>query len=293
MDRDEHMSSLNQVLKWSVEESTKQGREARPVDPGFVENHREIINALFSNEYEEIEKLRVIVANRSVDLENRLEALETLEEFAQDLNYAKNFKKVGILKTLVDLYDAEENDKVKIMLVWILGTCMQDVSSIKEDVLSLNGANVLCDALDSQNPKLRAKAVMASSALMKNSPELAEQVKSSGVLDKLVLRLRDEDSAVQSRAIFLLEHSRNMLCDYFAEKAAEDQEVVSALLDKATSAEGEDAAKAVACAILPSEAGRRNLRALDAQNRVPTAAKTLSEPEHKKALLDVLVKTRQ
>eukprot|EP00188_Purpureofilum_apyrenoidigerum_P000526 Plantae.Rhodophyta-Purpureofilum_apyrenoidigerum.ctg1233.p1 GENE.Plantae.Rhodophyta-Purpureofilum_apyrenoidigerum.ctg1233~~Plantae.Rhodophyta-Purpureofilum_apyrenoidigerum.ctg1233.p1 ORF type:complete len:293 (+),score=76.94 Plantae.Rhodophyta-Purpureofilum_apyrenoidigerum.ctg1233:218-1096(+) len=292
MDQNQRMQSLNQVLKWSVEEATKDGREAQPVDPAFVEKNREIVNALFANEYEEIEKLRIIAADQSIGLEDRLEALEVLEEFAQDMNYAINFKKVGIVKTLVDLYRAEQNDRIKVMVVWILGTCMQDVPTVKNDVLSLNGADVLSDALSGANPKLRAKGVMASSALMRNSPQLAEAISRSGILDKLVARLKDEDDAVQARALFLLENSRSTLCNYFAEKAAGSPDVVSSVLSRALSGEGENAAKALASGLLPSNAGAMNLRMLDAESKLSAAAATTTDPEHRSALLSIVEKLR-
>uniref|UniRef100_A0A7S2ZKX1 Nucleotide exchange factor Fes1 domain-containing protein n=1 Tax=Rhodosorus marinus TaxID=101924 RepID=A0A7S2ZKX1_9RHOD len=289
MDSDPRLKSLNQVLKWSVKESTKDGAEVRKVDPKVVEENKHLLDELFKDEYGGIEALRKLAADESADVGDRAEALEALEEYAQDLNFAVNFGKVGVLRTAVDVFRGSEDSRLRANAVWLLGTSMQDVQSVKDELVEMGVIPVLKEALEDENSgKVRAKGVMASSALLRNSPQYEERFTAAGGLNAIGMRLLDTEQQPRERAMFFLEHSRKNKCDYFASYVSSDKSLTENLLDRVASDQDEAAAAAIAEAVEPSATTQELFQAkLECLKEI---AKSSKEPEFKRALLKIIVK---
>lgn len=300
MSEGRELSSLNRLLQWSVKETAAGGSEGdpKPIDREKIEQNREILDLVFMDEYKNIEVLRGTVASPGEGEEGvgrRIEALEALEEYAHDLDYAVNFGKVGVIKTLVEVYDEENLDeKVKMMVVWVLGTIMQDAQGVKAEVVTLNGVPVIAKALRDPSAKVRAKAVMASSALLRESPMFLEVFTTSGALKELINCLTDVDELPRRRAIFFLEHCRSTKAEYYADIVCKHRELIGKLLDYAVDENDEGAARALSAAVATNPDGIANLLANHAEDRVAEASRRAkTDPDQKRALLEILVKLKK
>lgn len=209
------LSSLNKLLQWSAAHSdpateSSTGREkALQKAPEQLAADRKWLDAAFPDMFADVKRLIALLKDEEnpLSVDDTVEALEGLEEYFVDLNHAVNIDKLGALELVLESAKAP-HARVRAAAVWVLGSAMRDLEEVKELVMQRNGHQVLSDCLEDEDDAVRAKAVMASSALLRHSKEeLRNQFAVVGGNMNLKRLLADGNIQVRRRARFFLQHA--------------------------------------------------------------------------------------
>lgn len=210
----EDVSSLNKLLQWSTANSANDSgipsegyQKAVEKDPEQVEADRQWLDAAFPDMYAEIKVLIGMLEKEDVSTDETVDVLEGLQEYFADLNYAVNIDKLGALDPILRC-TKEESACVRAAAVWVLGTALQDLDEVKQTFMKKDGHLVLAEALKDADATVRAKAVMASSALLRNSDQdIHRKFKEAGGVMSLRYLISDANVQVRRRARFFLQHA--------------------------------------------------------------------------------------
>lgn len=228
----EEITSLNRLLQWATanteeKEPTNEGATTLTTTTASTETNetkkksnfenitqadREWLDAAFPDVYEGLREIVKQLDSEKPD--ERIDALSDLQEFLMDLNYATNIDKFGALDPLIRLSRPDEGNSTeeRSLAIWCLGTASQHLNSIKLLLISndvhLLIANTLSDP--STPPQVLAKAVMASSALLRDSSdEVIEAFEEAGGMKGLRLALSNDHVGTRKKVRFFYAHCGN------------------------------------------------------------------------------------
>lgn len=244
------LTSLNKFLQWSTAHSvppteSSAGREkVVSKTPEQLATDREWLDTAFPDMFGDVKRLVALLTDEKNPLttEEKVEALESLEELFADLNYAVNIDKLGALEPILECAAAEQAE-VRTAAVWALGSALQDLQEVKEVFMKRDGHETLARCLADENHKVRAKAVMASSALLRNSSkEIRDRFAEIGGIAALRRVLADDNIFVRRRARFFLQHAPVTGNEEFIKGLLEDQNAVAALSESVAALDVEDVA---------------------------------------------------
>lgn len=244
------LSSLNKMLQWSTAHSApisepSLGREkAAQKTPEQLAADREWLDGAFPDMFADVNRLIVLLKDEEnpLSVDETVEALEGLEEYFSDLNYAVNIDKLGALELLMGNVNSP-HARVRAAAIWVLGSAMRDLEEVKELIMQRNGHQVLADRLDDEDCTVRAKAVMASSALLRHSKkEWRDQFAAVGGSMKLRRLLADENIQVRRRARFFLQHASQTGNEDFVKDLLSDRVSVANLSQSISELDVDDVA---------------------------------------------------
>lgn len=225
---EEDISSLNQLLQWATANSANSGgdvdgnddskprqtHEAASTDEEQLRKDREWLDTAFPDMYAGVRELVAVLETPSSSTDDRVEALHGLQEFFLDLNYAINIDKVGALDPVLRCAEETgeggegEDDDVRAAAVWVLGTAMQHLSDVKKLLLTRDAHKTIAARLSDNAPAVRAKAVMAASALLRHADtDITRAFDAVGGTAALRARLADSHQPTRRRARFFLQHA--------------------------------------------------------------------------------------
>lgn len=231
------LTSLNKFLQWSAahsappEEQSEGRAKALAKSSDQLAADREWLDAAFPDMFADVKRLVTLLTEdkQPLSTEETVVALEGLEEYFADLNYAVNIDKLGALTPILHNAKAQQ-PAVRVAALWALGTAMKDLEEVKNIVVEKGGISVLHDALADEDAKVRAKAVMASSALLRHAKDdIKQKFDQAGGTKALRGLLADEDVTVSRRARFFLQHAQHTGNDDFVQGVLADRVAVAAL----------------------------------------------------------------
>ncbi|KAI2623350.1 Fes1-domain-containing protein [Hypoxylon sp. NC1633] len=186
--------NLNELLKWSIENST-------PSDPSAPEStaHRTTLNpemlAAIMGGPSDAELMQASIAHITstdpeITLESKLTAFDNLEQLVESLDNANLLSKLGLWTPLLEILGHEE-DQLRLMAAWCVGTAVQNNAPTQERLVALGGVEKLVgmalgervpmekragdgevtaeDAISGEETKdVRRKAVYALSSAVRN-----------------------------------------------------------------------------------------------------------------------------
>ncbi|KAI2641886.1 Fes1-domain-containing protein [Hypomontagnella submonticulosa] len=138
--------SLNELLKWSIENSA-------PTDPSAPESTgpRTTLNAealaAIMGAPSDAELMQASIANITstdpeITLESKLTAFDNLEQLVESLDNANLLSKLGLWTPLLELLGHEE-DQLRLMAAWCVGTAVQNNAPSQERLVALGGVEKL------------------------------------------------------------------------------------------------------------------------------------------------------
>lgn len=243
----EGLTSLNRMLQWGAANSSGPDAASAAAEtqkkrtPEQLKEDRAWLDAAFPDMFDNVKKLTALLSGRPVSpddpepeplsIDERVEALESLEEYMADLNYAINIAKLGTLETVVD-HASHQSPRVRAASLWVLGTAMQDFAEAKEQIVDGGGIPPIVAGLrDADNVAPRAKAAMAVSALLKHAGESTRKAfESAGGMPFLLACLYDEAPSVRRRIQFMLQHAHTVGLDWVGVAALADAETVGKIV---------------------------------------------------------------
>lgn len=230
----EDITSLNKLLQWSTAQSdnSAQSSTSKHVpakSPAQLERDKEWLDAAFPDMYAEIKALVKILKQQDLDGETVVDALEGLQEYFLDLNYAVNIEKIDAVDPVLSRFRSER-PAIRAAAIWVVGTAMRDLQEVKDIFMRHDIHVLLAQSLKDDDDKVRAKAVMASSALLRHSTtDIQSQFDEAGGSAALHLALSDANIQVRRRARFFLQHALATGNATFVEQLITDRNAVVAL----------------------------------------------------------------
>lgn len=209
----EQQQSLNELLKWSIENSasTQNGESTAPADRSRGLNAEALAQLLGGPS--DADRMRgamaaIVAPADQVDEENKMVAWDNLEQLIEQIDNANNLAHLGLWIPLIQQLSNEEAQS-RMMAAWCLSTAVQNNVKCQEKLLEKGAIAQLAKlATDDAVQAVRKKAVTALSSEVRNfQPGLDELHKfvpkelwagSNGVdagdmeaVDEVIQKLRD------------------------------------------------------------------------------------------------------
>jgi len=176
--------NLNNLLKWSIENSKPQGTTGvaavdngagagAPTGTPSSDLTPELMAALFGGPSEaELMKAAIELINdpdESVTLDQRLTAFDNFEQLIESLDNANNLENLQLWAPLLDLLEHEERE-LRLMAAWCVGTAVQNNVKTQERLLARGGLPRLVHLAthDDEHETVRRKAIYALSSAVRN-----------------------------------------------------------------------------------------------------------------------------
>ncbi|KAK7935760.1 Nucleotide exchange factor Fes1 [Apiospora marii] len=200
----DNQKSLNDLLKWSIANSTNPTAAAAAAQPNGDASTQEdptgavaaaaarglnpeSLKALFGGPSDADLMMAAVAHIRSEDpevtLESKLTAFDNLEQLIESLDNANLLSKLGLWTPLLELL-AHDESEIRLMACWVVGTAVQNNEPSQERLVALGGverlvAMALGDRLtadgardesktDKEAKDVRRKAVYALSSACRN-----------------------------------------------------------------------------------------------------------------------------
>lgn len=169
------------ILKWSLaqQDGTKPS-EVQPLseevkmcqlaiifqDRAFFEK---AVEAACETDASKMKKILDELKMDDIDDEKRMNLLELLEEYLENLDNAVDFQQLGGYQSIIDLIRSTKNEEVILLCFSLLGTSCQNQPKIQK---ILTEANIVPQIMDfviySDNMKLKTKGIRCISCIISN-----------------------------------------------------------------------------------------------------------------------------
>ncbi|TDZ22413.1 Hsp70 nucleotide exchange factor fes-1 [Colletotrichum sidae] len=175
--------NLNELLKWSIQNQTPAqdgdgtaAAAAAPTGPAGNTLSPEALAALFGGGPSDAELMKasmdtVTSTDPEITLESKLVAFDNFEQLIESLDNANNMAKLALWTPLLGCLAHEEQD-IRRMAAWCVGTAVQNNEPSQERLLAMGDAGI--PALvslatgDGEDQAVRRKAVYALSSAVRN-----------------------------------------------------------------------------------------------------------------------------
>lgn len=255
----EGLTSLNRMLQWSAANASGPDAAAQTAErlqaraPEQLKEDRAWLDAAFPDMFSDVKHLTSQLTGKPVSPdkpkpappetlsdEMLIDILNGIEEYMADLNFAVNITKLGTLEPVVKLA-THKTPSVRAAALWVLGTSMQDVDDVKTQVIAGGGVPPIVSGLSDSHHAVRAKACMATSALLKHGGHGVQKAfVDAGGVAPLLATTGDSTPTVRRRSQFLLQHAHSAGLAWLVDALLNDGESVKRLVGALESADAAD-----------------------------------------------------
>jgi len=164
---------LNELLKWSVENSSTTTNDPEAAPPSTRSLNPEALNSLFGGPSDADLMMSSMSAILSPDpeitLDDKLIAFDNFEQLIENLDNANNLGPLALWTPLLSCLAHEEAD-IRRMAAWCVGTAVQNNEKSQERLLAMNGIPPLVKLAlgEKEGSQVRRKAVYALSSACRN-----------------------------------------------------------------------------------------------------------------------------
>ncbi len=164
---------LNELLKWSVENSTTATNDPSSATPSNRGLNPDALNALFGGPSDADLMIASMAAIQSTDpevsLDDKLVAFDNFEQLIENLDNANNLGPLELWTPLLGCLKHEEGE-IRRMAAWCVGTAVQNNEKSQERLLAMEGIPVLAKMVVGENEgkEVRRKACYALSSACRN-----------------------------------------------------------------------------------------------------------------------------
>jgi hypothetical protein len=164
---------LNELLKWSVENSSTTANDPDNAPPKNRNLNPEALNALFGGPSDADLMIASMSAVLSPDPEvtvaDKLVAFDNFEQLIENLDNANNIAQLGLWTPLLGCL-AHEEGEIRMMAAWCVGTAVQNNEKSQERCFAMGGIKPLVELAfkEGEGKAVRRKAVYALSSACRN-----------------------------------------------------------------------------------------------------------------------------
>lgn len=178
--------SLNQLLKWSIENSENTSTDPNPAANPQAERpsgsgiNAEALQALMGgpSDADLMKESMAAILHPDISLDNKLVAFDNFEQLIEGIDNANNMESLGLWTPMVGLLKNDEPE-LRRYAAWCSGTAVQNNPRAQERFLVVGGIPSLVKlAVEDSNEQVRRKAIYALSSETRNyQPGLDEALK--------------------------------------------------------------------------------------------------------------------
>ena len=164
---------LNELLKWSVENSSTTANDPDAAPPSNRHLSPEALNALMGGPSDadlmKASMAAILSNDPAITLDDKLIAFDNFEQLIENLDNANNLSPLALWTPLLSCLSAEEGE-IRRMAAWCVGTAVQNNEKSQERLLAMGGIPPLVNlAIGAQeSAQIRRKAVYALSSVVRN-----------------------------------------------------------------------------------------------------------------------------
>jgi len=154
------------------------------------------------NPIDEVKKCMKVLSDEKENLDRKLEALDTLKEWCEDLNFAIDFEKLNGYSSIVSLLD-HESSEVRALCCDIVGTCAQNNPYCQKSLLEFKILPLMFKKLDKDVAEVKIKALFAISCLTRDFEPGQAKLLEENFMDILMKSLKQPIEKLQIKTCFL------------------------------------------------------------------------------------------
>jgi hsp70-interacting protein len=172
---------MNELLKWSVENSSTTANDPSTGPPTNRHLNPDALNALFGGPSDADLMISSMTAILSPDpeltLEDKLIAFDNFEQLIENLDNANNLGPLALWTPLLGCL-AHEESEIRRMAAWCVGTAVQNNEKSQERCLAMGGIPPLVKLAigEGEKKEVRRKAVYALSSACRNYQPAMDQL---------------------------------------------------------------------------------------------------------------------
>lgn len=197
------MAFLQSVLRYSTSHSEPISNETaqREMSPERQQWLEGALNNMSVNPIDEIKKCFKILQEET-DSEKRLEALELLKDWCEDLNFAIDFHKLNGYSLFEKLLN-DSNSEMRALACDLVGTLAQNNPYCQDTLLSYNMLPLMLNKLDQDTNEVKIKALFAISCLARDYEPGQKALLEGNGLDILIRTVKTPVEKLQIKCCFL------------------------------------------------------------------------------------------
>jgi len=197
------MNFLQSVLRYSASHSDgTNATELREMSPERREWLEGALTSISINPVDELRKCIKCIVEEN-DLNRQIEALETLKDWCEDINFAIDFEKLDGYSIFTPLLN-HNSPEVRALTCELAGICAQNNPYCQKTLLASKILPLLFYKIDKDtSDEVRIKALFAVSCLSRDYEEGQEKLLEGNGLDILIKALRSSVEKLQIKTCFL------------------------------------------------------------------------------------------
>ncbi|KAE8450096.1 hsp70 nucleotide exchange factor fes1 [Mollisiaceae sp. DMI_Dod_QoI] len=164
---------LNELLKWSVENSTTTANDPSAAPPQNRGLNPDALSALFGGP-SDADLMResmaaILSTDPEITLDDKLVAFDNFEQLIENLDNANNLGPLSLWTPLLSCLQHDESE-MRRMAAWCVGTAVQNNEQSQERLLAMGGIPPLVKLAtgEKEGSQVRRKAVYALSSACRN-----------------------------------------------------------------------------------------------------------------------------
>lgn len=205
-----NLSFLQNVLRYSTThtdpsqqsteqiEETKVSREMSPERKKWLDT---ALSQMSINPIDEMKKCLKVLIDEN-DQDRRAEALETLRDWCEDLNFAIDFHKINGYSLFSDLLN-DKNNEIRALTCDLIGTLAQNNPYCQETLISSKILPLLLFKLDKDTEEVKIKAMFSISCLTRDFEPGQQKLLEGNCLDILIKSLSSPIEKLKLKTCFL------------------------------------------------------------------------------------------
>lgn len=213
MDPFSNMPFLQNMLQFSTslqqqqqpgQEDQSNNQSTREISPEKRQFLEEALKSRSVNPNEEMKKCIDCLKNQNETEERRLEALETLRDWCEDINFSIDYHKMNGYGLLFDLMN-DKNEEVRALACDFVGTLAQNNEYCQESLLRMEIMKPLLEKLCNDDDKnVKIKALYAISCLIREYPKGLEMFLTYNGVQALVNTIKIPNEKIKLKCCFLI-----------------------------------------------------------------------------------------
>ncbi|XP_013107171.2 uncharacterized protein LOC106086894 [Stomoxys calcitrans] len=198
---------LKELLKFAIRHQTDDKYVADGTPPQLDEERKQFLESVLKSMAVDVTgeliKALHILDDPATTTEDKIEALDVIRDYIDNIDFANNFVKIGGTRVLIDCLK-DDNDMLKINAINVLAELSQNNPFCQQHFLDVNVMELLVAYLKDSNDQVVASTLYALSSIMQNyEPATSEFAKGEGMPNVLHC-LGNKCSRVFVKACFLI-----------------------------------------------------------------------------------------
>lgn len=202
------MTFLQHVLRYTTS-NTDQSVEVpndeelkREISPERRKWLSEALDSMSVNPIEEIKKCMKVIDNEVETEERRIEALEILIDWCEDMNFAIDFHKLNGYNLLSNILN-DKGPEIRALACELIGALAQNNPYCQETLINAKYLPILLYKLDKDSDNVKVKAMFAISCILRDFEVGQQKLLEGNALDILIKSLSFPIEKIKIKCCFL------------------------------------------------------------------------------------------